>query len=190
MFLSSILGAKTMTNIGYLFRGYSVLEGNPLDPKKFDPGFKAKIFEATYTGDRKTDDLRYKIPDGVDILGQSACSLSFSSQTIMTSSDYQKSLLAKASVSGSGQHGIVEGSFSASTEYSKMSKTLKKNEKSIISSEATCSVYEGLLNIGTPPKLSRNFLEALKYAAKKKIMEGFLTRLEPTSLEVLQWEQG
>lgn len=85
------------TNIGYLFRGYSILEGNPLDPTVFDPGFKSKIFQATYEQNKRTDDQRYKIPDNVDILAKEACSSSFSSETVMTESDYQRSLLAKAS---------------------------------------------------------------------------------------------
>ena len=71
-----------MNNIGYLLKGYSIIEGNPLDPKRFDPGFKTKIFKTTYNGDRSTSDRRYKIPDNVDITSKTACSLSFSSETV------------------------------------------------------------------------------------------------------------
>ena len=158
-----------MANIGYLFKGYNILEGNPVDPSSsFDPGFKAKIFEATYTQDRRTDDQRYKIPDSVDIDEKQACSASFSTETVMTMSDYQRSLMAKASVSGSGQIKVVKASFSASIEYNRMRKTLETNTKSVIKSEATCIVYEGRIQSGTPPKLTNNFLNTLKEAAATK----------------------
>ncbi len=89
------------SNIGYLFKGYSILEGNPLDPSAaFDPGFKTKIFRATYEQNRKTDDRRWDIPDNVDIVAKEACSSSFSSESVMTESDYQRTLKQKASVSG------------------------------------------------------------------------------------------
>lgn len=153
-----------MTNIGYLFKGYNMLEGNPTDPDRaFDPGFRTKIFEATYDKNRQTDDYRYKIPDNVDIVGKESCSAAFSAETVMTESDYQKSLLAKASVTGSGNINIVKASFTASAEYSKTSKRLKTNKKSIIKSEATCTVYEARIQTGTPPKLSENFIKSVKY---------------------------
>ena len=151
-----------MSNIGYLFKGYNIIEGNPMDPKRFDPGFKAKIFEATYEKDRRTDDQQYKIPDNVDLDEKESCSSSFSAETVMTKSDYQRSLLAKASASGSGQIKVVKASFSASTEYSTTSKILQSNDRSIIKTEATCIVYEARVQTGTPPKFTPNFLETVK----------------------------
>eukprot|EP00795_Rhopilema_esculentum_P015657 gene15657-6942_t len=155
-------GDQTMSNIGYLFKGYNIIEGNPMDPTRFDPGFKAKIFEATYEKDRRTDDQQYKIPDNVDLDEKESCSSSFSAETVMTKSDYQRSLLAKASASGSAQIKVVKASFSASAEYSKTSKILQSNDKSIIKTEATCIVYEARVQTGTPPKFTSNFLETVK----------------------------
>ena len=116
------------------------------------------IFNPTYKKERQTADRRYKIPDYVDITRKQACRSEFSSDTVMTMSDYQKSLLAKASVEGSGSYKIVEASFSASTEYSRVQKTVESNTKSIIKSEAYCTVYEGMLHTGKPPELSENFI--------------------------------
>ena len=149
-----------MPNIGYLFRGYDILKGNPLSPKKrsFDPGFRQMIFNPTYNKERYTADRRYKIPDNADVTSKHACKSEFSSDSVMTMSDYQKSLMAKASVEGSGRIKIVEASFSASTEYNRVRKTVESNTKSIIKSEAYCTVYEGMLNTGTPPELSENFI--------------------------------
>ena len=158
-----------MTNIGYLFRGYNILQGNPVDPDKaFDPGFRAKIFKATYNGNRKTDDERYRIPDNVDITGKLSCSTSFSSETVMTMSEYQNSLLAKASVSGSAKIKVVDASFTASIEYNRMRKTIESNTKTVIKSEATCTVYEAIIQTGTPPELSENFIQVVQRASRTK----------------------
>ncbi len=128
-------------NIGYLLRGYGILEGNPLDPTRFDPGFKSKIFQATYEKNSMTSDGRFKIPDNVDIFSKVACSSSFSSETVSTEADYQRSLMAKASISVSGKIAIVDASFTGSSEYNSKSKLLRKNEKNVIRSEASCTVY-------------------------------------------------
>ncbi|XP_065055518.1 uncharacterized protein LOC135684006 isoform X2 [Rhopilema esculentum] len=155
-------GDQTMANIGYLFKGYSILEGNPMDPEKFDPGFKFKIFQATYEKNRRTDDQRYKIPDNIDLDEKEACSSTYSAETVMTESDYQRSLSAKASVSGSGQIKVVKASFSASAEYTRTTQLLKSNTKSVIKTEATCGVYEARIQTGTPPAFTANFLETVK----------------------------
>ena len=86
----------------------------------------------------------------------------------MTVSDYKNALKAKTSPSGSGSYGLFKGSFSASAEYNRMSSTLKSNDKSVISSEATCTVYAARLHLGTPPKFTENFLASLRLAAKTK----------------------
>lgn len=169
-----LLAAQTMTNIGYLFRGYNVIKGNPLDPERFDPGFRGKIFQAAYSEDRKTDDLRYKIPDSVDVVTKTTCRTSYSAETVSTLSDYQNSLMAKASVSGSGRYKVVKASFSASIEYNRVRKTLESNDKSIIKTEAMCTVYEAILQTGSPPSLTESFLNAIKEAKRTKQYGAFL----------------
>ena len=163
-----------MRNIGYLFKGYNILTGNPLSPKNFDPGFQAMIFEATYEEDRYTADRRYKIPDNVDVTSKQSCNSKYSSETVMTLSEYQKSLRAKVSVSGSAAIKIVDAAFSASIEYNRVKKTVESNTMSIIKSEAFCTVYEALMNTGTPPKLSGNFIASLKRVAGTKDYGRFL----------------
>ena len=164
-----------MPNIGYLFRGYNILKGNPLAPgKSFDPGFRQMIFDATYERDRYTADRRYKIPDNVDITRKKACKSEFSSETVMTLSDYQNSLMAKASVEGSGRIKVVKAAFSASTEYNRVRQTIESNTKSIIKSEACCTVYEGLMNTGTPPRLSENFIASVRALLETRDYGDFL----------------
>ena len=164
-----------MPNIGYLFRGYNILKGNPIAPgKSFDPGFRQMIFEPTYDKDRYTADRRYKIPDNVDITKKKACKSEFSSETVMTLADYQKSLMAKATVEGSASFKVVDAAFSASTEYNRVRQTIESNTKSIIKSEACCTAYEGFMNTGTPPKLSENFIAFVKRLPESKEYGDFL----------------
>ena len=154
-----ILDGTKMNNIGYLFRGYNLLKGNPLTPERtFDPGFQQMIFDATYNDNKKTADDRYEIPDNVQVTKKIACKAEFSSETVMTLAEYQKSLMAKASVEGSAKIKVVDAAFSASIEYNRVRKTIESNTRSIIKSEASCTVYEGMMNAGAPPKFTKNFL--------------------------------
>ena len=152
-----------MPNIGYLFRGYDILKGNPIDPEQsFDPGFKQMIFKPTYKEQRSTADKRFKIPDNVDAMNKVACKYEFSSEALMTMSAYQETLMAKAHLEGSGTYKIVDASFSVSTEYNRVRKKVESNSKTIMKSEAFCTVYGASLNTGTPPDLSQNFIAYVK----------------------------
>ena len=155
-----------MPNVGYLFRGYDLIKGNPMPSRSpFDPGFQQKIFKGTYGKDHQTDDRRYTIPDHVDILSKVACNIDFSTETITSLKEYQNDLSAHVSVSATGSLGIVKGSFSASSDYSKMKKQISSNSKIFIKSEATCLVYEALIQLYNPPKLTKNFANAVKRLA-------------------------
>ncbi len=74
----------------------------------------------------------------------------------------------------SGTFSIVEAAFTASTEYNKKSSLLKKNTKTIIRSEATCTIYEGRVQTGTPPKFTDNFLQSVKLLGEKPEYGRFL----------------
>ncbi len=163
-----------MNNIGYLMKGYNLLLGNPMDPERLDPGFASKIFETTYEDNKKTSDRKWTTPDNVEIIAKPVCSSSYTSETLSTQSDYQKSLQAKVGVSGSGSYGLVEASFSASTEYSKSSSLFKSNSKTIIKTEATCVVYEGRNQNAIPPKFTDNFVESMKQTLESKDYSFFL----------------
>ena len=169
-----ISGDTILPNIGYLFKGYNVIQGNPLDPSGADPGFKAPIFKAEFAGDRRTADQNYKIPDNSDVIAKTACSMSASVNTIMTQSEYQQDLSLKASASVSGQIKVVKASFTASAEYTRMSKQLKSNTKSVIKNEASCVVYEARLQTGTPPPVTEDFLASVKQLADSREYERFL----------------
>ena len=147
-----------------------------MDPDRFDPGFASPIFKAEFEKGRTTADQSYKVPDNADIIAKSACSDSVTVETIMTETQYQQDLLAKASASASGQIKAVKASFTASTEYSRMSKQLKSNTNSIIKNEASCVVYEARIQTGTPPPVTDNFKEFVKrMAAEKNYPEFFDT---------------
>ena len=152
-----------LPNIGYLFQGYNMIRGNPLNPEGYDPGFSRRnIFKAEYTEDRRTQDRRYKIPDHTDATKQVSCNLKASAETMKTQKQYKDTLNVKASASVSGGTAIWQASFSASTEYNRVSEQLKSNEKSVIKSEASCTVYGAAIHTNPPPKFTDNFFNNLK----------------------------
>ena len=169
-----ISGDTILPNIGFLFKGYNVIQGNPLDPSGSDPGFKASIFKAEFNTDRRTADQNYKIPDFTDVITKRSCSMSASVNTIMTQSEYQQDLSLKASASVSGQVEVVEASFTASAEYTRISKELKSNAKTIIKNEATCLVYEARILTGTRPSVTEDFLASVRELAHDDAYERFL----------------
>ena len=146
-----------------------------MDPdNQVDHGFAGKIFKAEYKNGRRTDDQRYTIPDNADIIAKTACSDAVTVETIMTESEYQHDLSTKAAVTVSGKVEVAEASFTASTEYTRMSKQLKSNTKSIIKNEASCIVYGASVQTGTPPPVTENFRASVKKMAKKKSYANFL----------------
>ena len=104
-----------MPNIGYAFKGYDLARGNPSNTigLPLDPGFRSQIF-APVLGNKRTPDKRYPIHEGTEVINcKGSCSIDFSAKTIKTTYDYQKSLEAKVTVTGS--YGLA--SFSASVDY-------------------------------------------------------------------------
>ena len=155
-----------MPNIGYLFMGYDIISGNPMPTESIvDPGFREKIFKASYAHERETDDRRYTIPDHIDLNSEVACQIDFTSETIETEKEYQKDLLAHVAVSATGSYGVVTGSFSASTDYSKMSNKFQSNSNVLVKSEAVCLIYKAFIQSNNPPRLTRNFKRAVKRLA-------------------------
>ena len=145
-----------------------------MDPEQFDPGFKSPIFKTEYSESRVTGDRMFNVPDNADLVAKTACSDSVTVDKIMTESQYQQDLLAKASVGASGNIKGVKASFTASAEYTRMSKELKSNTKSVIKNEASCVVYEARIQTGTPPEVTNNFREAVKTMARDDSFNDFL----------------
>ena len=159
-------GGSTKNNIGYLFRGYDLIKGNPLRTGKKDQnsdhGFRGAIFEATYQEGKKTADQRFKEPDHVDISSKESCSVNAKSETIFTQQQYQNDLSTHVSVSGEGSIEVVTAKFSASVDYSETSKKLKSNTKAIIRTTASCLDYDARIELNDPPKFTENFKNKLK----------------------------
>merc|ERR1712096_381202 len=107
----------TMPNIGYLFRGYNLMFGNPLPTEgaNVDPGFRQPIFKAVYKSHKVTPDNRYLQPDGTSIQDcGGSCSMSFQTKEIMDAKDYQSSLENRVSASVGASYLGFSAAFSAS----------------------------------------------------------------------------
>eukprot|EP00462_Mataza_sp_D1_P023527 CAMPEP_0175142926 /NCGR_PEP_ID=MMETSP0087-20121206/13106_1 /TAXON_ID=136419 /ORGANISM="Unknown Unknown, Strain D1" /LENGTH=447 /DNA_ID=CAMNT_0016426855 /DNA_START=99 /DNA_END=1439 /DNA_ORIENTATION=+ len=149
-----------MPNIGYIFKGYDVLYGNPQPTTgaPVDPGFRQTIFNATYIKGSVTPDQKFFQPDGTNIVDCSGtCSLSFASTEIAGTKDYQSSLETQTSISGGGWG----AKFSASVDYKRVSDQSSKFKSVFTHSTAQCCGYVAEIEYFTPPALSQNFLTGL-----------------------------
>jgi len=155
----------TMPNIGYLFRGYNLMFGNPLPTEgaTIDPGFRQPIFKAAYKSHKVTPDNRYIQPDGTSIQDcGGSCSMSFQTKEIMDAKSYQSSLENKVSASVGASYGGFSAAFSASASFKEVQERTSKTSSKFTQSAATCCSYlSQLLNYDKPP-LTDNFINALK----------------------------
>ena len=157
-----------MPNIEYLFRGYNILTGNPLSiGYTYDPGFRELIFE-------HTSDKGSKIPRNVDVVRTESCIYNGNSKALMTMTDYKKELTSKVAVEGGGSFALFQAAFSLSTEYRQMRQEIEKKGNTIIRSEAKCQVYDALIQSGSPPKLSSNFVRYVKTLLETEDYQGFI----------------
>ena len=158
-----------LPNIDYLLFGYNLIKGNPVPSRVArDKGFTSQIFKSTYILQETTSDLEYRIPDHLDAYEAEGCVMQFSSRSIFSEQEYQTDLRAHVGISGEASYGIVSASFSASTDYSKMSKKLVSDDKVFVKSEATCFVYHAQIKTLDPPEFEDYFMNAVRRLADEQ----------------------
>ena len=91
-------------NIDYMAQGYNIFFGNPMPlAAGVDPGFTDHAGEAIwalgYTGGRTTglSDGAYNEPDGLYVLHDTGCKLSYSASSMASTKAYQRELSLSAS---------------------------------------------------------------------------------------------
>lgn len=146
----------TFPDIDYTLLGYNILYGFPMTAGH-DPGFTYPIFKADYSTGRQTADCRYSVPNGLVVIPDVACVISFSSTTIQNSHDYDEALSVSASVSVGGW-GL---SFSASSGYKKEISEIDSGESVLILSAASCHYYFSKIIPDQPPPFDDVFLQWL-----------------------------
>jgi len=167
--------AVTMPNIGYLFMGYDVMYGNPLQVSGLpvDPGFREPVLHASYSSGSTTADQRYLIPDGTSIIDCSgSCTFNFGSFRMSGAKSYQKSLERKVWGWASG---TWPASFSASVDYKKVARSTSNFSYLYTHSDASCCSYLARLLTFVPPKLSENFRAALGTLTEEYDKDIYLT---------------
>lgn len=138
----------TLKNIDYLLSGYDMFYGNPFPTSgNVDPGFRKKIFMASYVKNLKTGDKRFKIPDGLEMQKNDACDMSMTNTEITGEKSFNNTLSVEATISGT-----IEGiEFSATNEFKNIYEDYERNKIVYINSSADCKVYKGLLSNYNPP---------------------------------------
>jgi hypothetical protein len=151
-----------LKNPSFIPVGYNILTGNPkMTPssgKLIDPGYASDIFKLTYSESQQTGDRLLTYPDGFGLQITQICQANFSSQTLRTKTDLQRSIASSLGVSGS--YGAYAGSLNV--DFNEMSKSMSENDKMLILNEAECSIYRTHVKQYSPPPLSDNFINALK----------------------------
>lgn len=138
-----------------------MFKGNP-HADGIDPGFVSnQIFDYTYFEERRTDDLRYLIPDQLDFKNSLECSLAYSSDTIASESDIFKSLSVDVSLGIQGAYGPADMAFKASVSYNSMSREISNNKKVFVTSTAKCVVYSAAQHNYDKPSVSSNFVKGV-----------------------------
>jgi len=152
--------AAIMPNIGYIFMGYDIMYGNPLQVSGLpvDPGFKEPIFLANYSKGSTTADRRYFQPDGTSIIDCSnSCSFNFGSIEMSGTKSYQESIERKASLEVEG----YSAKFSASFDYKKVAKSTFNRSYLYTHSDVSCCSYMAQVLTFDPPMLSDGFRAAV-----------------------------
>ena len=88
-----------------------------------------------------TDDQRYHLPDGVSVYPSVSCKLDFETSLVTSMSSYVESIQASASVSVQTGGFLFSGSFSTSTDYSRVKSGLSSGSSAYTQSAAQCAVY-------------------------------------------------
>jgi len=168
--------AVTMPNIGYLFMGYDIMYGNPLQVSGLpvDPGFREPVLLASYSTGSTTADQRYLIPDGTHIVDCSgSCSFNFHSVEMSGKRSYQKSLERKAYFDIGNLN--FNTSFSASVDYKVVSRSTSNRSYLYTHSDASCCSYMAQFLTFAPPKLSVDFRAALGTLTEEYDKDIYLT---------------
>jgi len=144
-----IENAESFNNIGKLFQGYNIIEGNPLpfQPVTIDQGFKNEIFDIARDYNHYTPDQRFRVPDNVQAEScANSCSFAMSA-TVLESQEHYKDQLSSAvswdtSVSASAFGVGFGAAFSGSDEYATISEGFGSDSSQYIMSSATCCSYK------------------------------------------------
>lgn len=162
---------KRIENSSWIALGYNTAYGNPIlspeNGKLIDAGLTTAIFKQSFERKNETPDGLYIYPDGYEIMPAQVCKTNFSSQVLQTASSMKSSM----SLSLGAEAGYGAFSFSANTEFNRMSEAMNSEDKLYISNQATCSTYRAVLNKFNPPALSENFIQGLQTLSKKAFDE-------------------
>ena len=132
-----------MPNIGFFGMGYNVWKGNPQPfETAVDPGWTQQaIIDLSYTGDTKTPDNAYCIPDNTNAVRQEVCTFAQSESSIYGATSYGSALSEDASVGDEEDIGVEK--FSINAEFkAKISESYSTSNRQVsVQNKAVCIAY-------------------------------------------------
>ena len=153
-----------LPNVGYAFRGYNILFGNPFHADTDgDPGFRLPIFKASHYG-RRNAEMKYRLPNGVHGYMKQICKVDTQSKEITNEKSYQDDLIRRVGggIGGGLLNLILPIAFSANAAYQRTSHKIAKEQHLFVKTENTCNVFELILDKSSPPMFTDGFLQAAK----------------------------
>lgn len=89
---------RTLPNVGYIFTGYNLDDGNPFTREGIDPGIcLADIFKSTYSGRTTVDKLTF-LPDGIHGRNSISCQRHATSHVFQTAEQYAEFFNAQVGI--------------------------------------------------------------------------------------------
>ena len=100
------------------------------------------IWDLAYDNGRTTglSSGAYNLPDGLYVLHDTGCKLSYGSTATTSTKEYQSELSASASVEGGFDAAFVSGEFSASMDYQRNAESQEESSMTTIISKAECMI--------------------------------------------------
>lgn len=149
-----------LPNIGFLFRGYHLYQGNPLATQvTADPGFVNLIFEPTYNLSLVSADNKYLIPDGTKSYPKEGCTQAFNHEILQTSDEYKILLRDMVKTNYTG----FDHSFKGSSDFNRIHKAHSKDQSTeLLLTQIVCLKYEAYLDVVIPPTYNSLFISALR----------------------------
>ena len=148
---------RTLHNIGFLFSGYNLLNGNPFPREGIDPGFSmSPLFTTVYKGGR-TDDGRVLLPVGVHAYKTISCQSHAQTFVFKTASDYSKYVSSQIGVQAS----FGKISASLNREHSERLKLLLSSDNMMLRAMNSCYMYTAKLDMYNPPEVDKSFRYAI-----------------------------
>lgn len=170
--LAARVGAQLVApGFQFLGYGYDILVGNPLDTSGMgDVGYKTNVFTLSDSGEGKTADGKWSIPDKTTAQLMPACSLNLTNQTINNISGYNKALNWTFDITNETQYEnesnpvLQKFAFAFNVDTRSVRQDVDVHKMTLFHESFTCASYKlAMASLFDAPPFSSNFLAGVNF---------------------------